>query len=81
MANQSYTSQYDELPFILRVIIQVFLGWLAGGIYRIVRYTETKNTTTLIVGVIGIIPGFDIVAWVADLVTLAMNKKYTLFVD
>ena len=81
MSNQNYTAQYDALPFILRVIIQIFLGVLAGGIYRIVRYFETKNTTTLVVGILAIIPGIDFIAWIADLVTLIMNGKYTLFVD
>ena len=53
MANkQSLTKTYDELPLLLRIIIQVIGGVLVGGIYRLVRYTESKNTTTLIAGIV-----------------------------
>ena len=83
MANkQSLTKIYDELPLLLRIIIQVIGGVLVGGIYRLVRYTESKNTTTLIAGIVctfTVIGNF--IAWLVDLVTLVMNEKYTLFVD
>lgn len=83
MANkQSLTKTYDELPLLLRIIIQVIGGVLVGGIYRLVRYTESKNTTTLIAGIVctfTVIGNF--IAWLVDLVTLVMNEKYTLFVD
>lgn len=76
------TSTYNELPFILRVIIQIIGGAIVGGIYRIVRFFETKNIVTLVVGLIATFTGVgNLIAWVADLVTLILNKKYTLFVD
>ncbi len=81
MAKSTLTAQYDALPFIARILIQIFLGALVGGIYRIIRFTETKNMTTLIVGILALVPGIDFVAWVVDLVTLIMSGKYTMFVD
>ncbi len=81
MSKSSLTAQYDALPFIARLLIQIFLGWIASGVYRIIRWTETKNTTTLIVGILAIIPGPDFIAWIVDLVCLATSGKITLFTE
>ena len=83
MANKdSITATYDSLSLLLRIIIQVIGGVLVGGIYRIVRYFETNNITTLVVGLICTFTGIgNVIAWIVDLVTLAMNGKYTIFVD
>ena len=52
MASSSLTKQYDNLPKIARILIQVFLGALVGGVYRILKYFETSNTVTLVVGIL-----------------------------
>ena len=77
----SLTKSYDGLPLIIRVLLQIFLGFLVTGIYRIVRYLESKNVTTLLVGIISLLTGglFGIL-WIIDLVTLIINKKYTVLV-
>lgn len=80
--NNSLTKSYDELPFILRLIIQIIGGAVVGAIYRIVRYFETKNIVTLVVGILTLVTGIgNLIAWVVDLVTLIINGKYTVFVD
>ena len=51
-----YTEKFEELPLIAKVLL--FLPWTGGlvsGVYRILRYLETKNTTTLVVGIIDLI--------------------------
>ena len=80
-SNNSLTSVFEGLPKIAKVLLIVFLGWIVGGIYRVVRYTETKNTTTLVVGLLGLIPPVDSVIWVADLVTEVLNDRITFFAD
>ena len=83
MANNNFlTATYDALDLWIRVVIQILGGVIVGGIYRIVRFTETKNTMTLIVGLLVTFTFVgNIVAWLIDLVTLIMNGKYTVFVD
>ena len=79
---KSYTAQYDALPFVIRVIIQLMFGAIVGGIYRIVRYFEGRNTTTLAVGLLVTFTGVgNVIAWVVDLVTLVMDGRYTVLVD
>jgi hypothetical protein len=79
--NNSITAMYEFLPKIAKIIIQIALGWIVGGVYRIVRYIETKNTTTLVAGLLGLIPPIDVVLWVADIFTEATADKITFFAD
>ena len=83
MANKHpYTSQYEELPKILKIIIQIFLGAFVGGIYRIVRYFETKNIVTLIVGLLVTFTFVgNVIAWVVDLITEITQDKITVLAD
>ncbi len=81
MANNSLTAAYNELPKIVRIILQALLGAIVGGIYRILRYVETQNTTTLIVGILALIPPISFVFWVIDLVTTVTSDKITVLAD
>lgn len=78
MANNSLTKTYEDLPKIVKILLQLILGAIVGGIYRIIRYTETKNTTTLIVGILAIIPPISFVFWVLDLVTEITSNQITV---
>lgn len=79
---KTLTRQYDELPLFLRVILQLVFGVVVGGIYRLVRYVESRNILTLVVGIICTFTGIgNLIAWIVDLVTLIVNGKYTVFVD
>ena len=80
--NPSLTETYDSLPLLLRIILQLIGGVIVGGIYRIARYLETKNSVTLVIGLLVTFTGIgNLIAWVVDLVTLILNGKYTVFVD
>lgn len=83
MAKKStLTGAYDALPLIARIIIQILGGAVVGGIYRIVRFLETKNIITLVVGLLGTFTGVgNLVLWVVDLVTLILHGKYTILAD
>ena len=81
MANNSITKSYEDLPKIAKIILQIILGAIVGGIYRIIRYTETKNTTTLVVGILAIIPPISFIFWVVDLVTEITNSKISVLAD
>ncbi|MBQ1230718.1 MAG: hypothetical protein II369_05420 [Clostridia bacterium] len=81
MANNSLTKTYEDLPKIVKIILQLILGAIVGGIYRIIRYTETKNTTTLVVGVLAIIPPISFIFWVLDLVTEITGNRISVLAD
>ena len=75
-----YTAKYEALPQWLKIILQIFLGSLVGGIYRIVRFVETKNIVTLVAGVLNFV-GLGIVFWVIDLITEITKNKITILAD
>ena len=76
------TEMYEELPQIAKILLQLFLGAVVGGLYRVLRYLETKNTTTLVVGIISLFTGgvFGIL-WVIDLVTEITKNRITVLAD
>ncbi len=83
MANNSITTQaYEDLPQIAKIILQIFLGGIVGGIYRILRYLETKNTVTLVVGILALVTGIgNFIFWIVDLVTEIKDNKITVLAD
>ena len=80
MASSSITAQYEALPKIAKILIQIFLGYFVSVVYRIIRYTETKNIVTLIAGIVALVgPGF--IFCVVDLVTEITSDRITLLAD
>ena len=82
MASSSLTKQYEDLPKIAKILIQIFLGWIVSGLYRILKYLETKNVVTLVVGIVLFVTGggFGII-WIVDLVTEILHNKITVLAD
>ncbi len=79
--NYPWTSQYEALPKIVKIIIQAILGAVVGGVIRIVRYVETKNITTLVVGILALIPPISFVFWIIDLITEVTQNKISVLAD
>ena len=76
------TEQYEALPKIAKILLQVFFGGLIGGIYRILRYFETKNIVTLVVGILCLVTGVgNFIAWVVDLITEITQNKISVLAD
>lgn len=76
------TETYENLPKIAKILLQIFLGGVIGGIYRIVRYTETKNIVTLVVGILCLVTGVgNFAAWIIDLVTEITKNRITVLAD
>lgn len=77
MAKSSFTASYESLPKIVKILLQIFLGALISGVYRIVRFLETNNIVTLVVGILCFF-GLGFVFWVIDLVTEIFGNKISV---
>ena len=76
------TKAYNDLPKIVKIILQLFLGSLVGGIYRICRFLEKKNVVTLVAGVLCLVTGIgNLIAWIIDLITIITSDKITVLAD
>ena len=78
MANNSITAAYENLPKIVKVLLQLFLGSIIGGIYRIIRFVETKNILTLVAGILNFV-GLGFIFWIVDLITEIFSNKISVF--
>lgn len=88
MANKgAYTHYYDDLPKIAKILIPIVLAFTAVGaglvscVYRILRFCETKNVVTLIVGILCLFPLVNFVAAIIDLVTMITKEQITVLAD
>ena len=81
MSTNDLIKFYDELPKIAKILIQIFLGSLVSGIYRILRYLDSKNTSTLIAGILAFVPVACVIFWILDLVAVVQDKKFSFMAD
>jgi len=73
---------FDNLPWILRVILLIVFGWIISPVYRILRCTGSKNTTTLVVGLLGLLTGIgNVILEICDVVTTILGGKISVFAD
>jgi hypothetical protein len=80
--SNSLTATFESLPKLVKVILLIFFGWFIGGVYRIVRYLETKNILTLVAALLGLFTGVgNLIMEIADIVTEVLNNKITFFAD
>jgi len=69
MENKSIIEQYEALPQIAKVLILIIVGGLVSAIYRIIRYTETKQSSTLLWGILCFVPCVGFIPWIMDIVS------------
>ena len=81
-SSKGLTAAYEALPKIVKIILQLFFGWLIGGIYRIVRFVEKQNIVTLVVGILCLVTGIgNFIAWIVDLITEITSNRITVLAD
>lgn len=79
-SNKSITAQFESLPMLVKVLILIVFGVVVSGVYRIIRYLETKNIVTLVAGIL-CFTGIGFVFGIIDAVTEILNNKITLLAD
>lgn len=78
---KTLTGAYEALPKLAKIILQIFFGYVIGGVYRILRYFEKKNTVTLVVGILALIPPIDFIFQIIDLITEITNDRISVLAD
>ena len=76
------TEMFENLPLWAKILLLVFAGTLISPVYRILRYLETKNTTTLIVGIVCLVTvcGNAILA-IVDIITEITKGRITVLAN
>ena len=75
-------SWFENLPKIVRIILFIpFWGWVFSALNRIFKYVNKKNTVTLVVGIISVLPIIGFVMSIIDLVTTITDDKITVLYE
>lgn len=72
---------YENLPKILKVILQLFFSGIIGIVYRIIRFLDSKNAKTLVGAVLFFIPVVGTVMGIIDIVTEITKNRITVLAD
>lgn len=70
---------WDSLPWILRVILQFFFGFIISIIYRIVGLNKKNGTLNLVIVVLLYIL-FSPILWWVDFLSVLLFRKFRFFV-
>ena len=70
---------FESFPKFAKILLFIFVG-VISGIYRIIRYTETKSTSTLVAGILAFLPVIGFVFRVLDVVSEIFNNEITFYV-
>ena len=62
---------FDELPFIVKLILCIPALDIVWAIYRIMKGLVKNDSFLLVIGILWIIPG-AVFAWAFDLITVAL---------
>ena len=79
---KTITGAYEALPKLAKILLQIFFGAFIGGVYRILRFLETKNIVTLVAGILVLVTGVgNFIAWIVDLFTEITKDRITVLAD
>jgi uncharacterized membrane protein len=78
-SQNSIITTFENFPKIAKVLLLIFVG-IISGIYRIIRYTETKNNATLVAGILAFVPVVGFIIQVLDVVSEIFNNEITFYV-
>lgn len=70
---------FESFPKLAKILLFIFVG-VISGIYRIIRYTETKSTSTLVAGILAFLPVIGFIFRVLDVVSEIFNNEITFYV-
>lgn len=73
------TGRFDRLPLWSKLLTELFFGWLMASLYRIVRFFETRNTSTFMFGMlcIALFP----FAWIIDILSVGVYGRIAFLSD
>lgn len=76
------THYFDDLSVLVKAILLILLGGIISPVYRILRYLETKNIVTLVVGIVCLVTGVgNFILGLVDLVCVLTKGKITVFAE
>ncbi|MBQ8546725.1 MAG: hypothetical protein IJ437_07295 [Clostridia bacterium] len=81
MSNETITAKIEGLNKWLKFFIFLLVGGIMSPLYRVFRFTETKNTVTLVVAIVSFVLGLAGILGIVDAITELTSDKVTVLAD
>ncbi len=79
MNTKTLATQFNQLPYVLKLILVIMGSSIMSCLYRVFKYLETKQIVTLLAAIaIFVIPCVAPVLWVLDIVTMITKGEITV---
>ena len=74
---------FDSQSKIVRILLLIPIwGWVVAGLYRIFKYLDgNRNTTTLVYGILFLVPFIGFFGSIIDIFTTAADDKIKFLAD
>ena len=70
---KEFAKSYDQIDWVVRLLLSIFFGWIVGGVYRIC-------TGHVIAGILWLLTaGWGFIGWIIDVVSIILKKKIIFF--
>ncbi len=76
---RTITESFNGLPLWQKILFELVFGWLMASVYRVTRFFESRNLSTLMFGLL-CIPLFPFV-WLIDFLGICVYGKITFLAD
>lgn len=76
----SITKTYDSLPYVVRVILQIFFGGFISFFYRLFKLLEGKTDIGQLIIWILVFLFCAVILWWVDLITVILGKGICVLV-
>lgn len=77
-----YCKWFDNQNLIVKILLLIpFWGWIFSGIYRILKFTYSKNVVTLVIGILCFVCFVGWIASIVDLITVITTGKITVLAE
>lgn len=78
-SNLPLTDKFDQMPLIVKLVVETLLGWALTYIYRFAKYSQTRQRHTLITGILSF--ALFVFVWPVDFISVVVYGKPTFLAD
>lgn len=77
-----YCKWYDNQSLLVKIFLLIPIwGWIFSGIYRIFKFTQSKNVVTLVIGILCFTCVVGWIASIVDIITVVLTGKISVLAD
>ena len=72
---------FESFPKWAKALLILFTGGIIPAVYRIIKYLDTKNTNTLLVGILALVPCIAPILAIVDIISELTDNRIKFMVE